>query len=310
MFPAGVVLTAGLAMVGQDPEPVTGPSPPVEDARFRSTADLVVLHVSVKDSHGRDVDRLPESAFAVFEERQPQPVAEFTNEDVPVTVGLVIDSSVSMEPIRAQLLAASAAFAAASHPEDEMFGVAFNEEVRSALPSYRPFTSDAHVLADALAHAITPRGKTALCDAVLAAIEYAGRGQFERRMLVVISDGGDNASEATSTDVLVKTQTSNVVIFTVTLTDPYGPGGNPKLMKQLAEETGGENFTPKNMGEVAKALEAIAHELRHSYTVAYAMPRPDEPGLRHVHVNVSSPSGQKFVVRTRGEYRVKPRVQP
>jgi VWFA-related protein len=283
----------------QVPEPA--PAPP-ETVRFRGAADLVVLHVSVRDRRGRDVDGLPQSAFSVFEDGAPQPISVFTNDDVPVTVGLLIDSSVSMMPIREQVIAAATAFAEASHPQDDMFALAFNEVVRPALPAETPFTTNAGILRDALVGAIAARGRTALFDAVSVGLDYVVRGRYERRMLIIISDGGDNASRTTFDQAMAKTRASNAVIFSVALQDPFGPRGNPKIMHDLAEASGGEAYTPRNMNDVTEALRAIAHELRHSYTVGYAAPRPEARGYRHVRVAVRPLDGQRLTVRTRPGY--------
>jgi VWFA-related protein len=286
----------------QSPTPT--PTPPSDVVRFRTGADVVVLHVSVRDRRGRDIDNLPASAFAVTEDDVAQPITLFTNEDAPVTVGLVIDSSVSMLPIRDQVIAAATAFAEASHPRDDMFALAFNERVRPALPPEAPFTADPVVLRSALMSSIEARGRTTLFDAVSVGLDYVARGQFERRMLVVISDGGDNASRTPFDRVMAKVQASNAVIFTVALQDPYAPGGDMKTMRALADASGGQTFSPRNMKEVVDALTVVAHELRHSYTIGYAVPHADRAGFRRIHVDVTPSDGQRVTVRTRAGYRV------
>jgi VWFA-related protein len=292
---------------GETPAPADLPSQPPAPAaavRFRAGADLVVLHVSVRDRRGRDLAALPQSAFSVSEDGVAQPITMFTNEDAPVTVGLVIDSSVSMFQIRDQVIAAATAFAEASHPNDDMFALAFNERVRAALPEDAPFTGDPAVLRGALVSAVDARGRTALFDAVSVGLDYVARGRYERRMLIVISDGGDNASRTTFERVLAKAQASNAVIFSVALRDPYGPGGDVKTLRALADASGGQVFVPTSMSEVRDALGVIAHELRHSYTIGYAVPRPDEPGFRRIEVDVTAPGGDRVTVRTREGYRV------
>jgi Ca-activated chloride channel family protein len=151
---------------------------------------------------------------------------------------------------------------------------------------------------------IEARGRTALFDAVSVGLDYVARGRFERRMLVVISDGGDNASRTPLDRVMAKVQSSNAVIFTVALQDPYAPGGDMKTMRALADASGGQSFSPKNMNEVVDALALIAHELRHSYTIGYAVPHPTQSGFRRVRVTVTPPDGQRVTVRTRAGYRV------
>jgi VWFA-related protein len=276
---------------------------------FTSSADLVVLHVSVQDRDGGYVSDLSQDAFAIFEDGLPQTIAQFVNQDTPVTVGLLIDNSISMRESRELVIAAAAEFADAGHPNDERFALAFNEHVVPVLPESAPFTSDTAVLRSALGRAIIARGRTALFDALVAGLSYAERGAHQRRVLVAISDGGDNASETTFDHAIRRAQASNVVLYTVTLVDPLDREANPARMERLAEATGGLNYRPRSRTQVSAMLQRIARDIRHIYTLGYT-PRHAPDGQFHtVRVVVQSPDRRRLVVRTREGYLAVPRTE-
>lgn len=280
--------------------PADGQDPPL----FSTDSELVVLHVMVKDRKGSYVTGLPQEAFAVIEDGRAQTVRFFTDTDTPVTVGLLIDSSQSMYANRPLVIAAAGAFAQESNPQDEIFALTFDERVRSALPSSDPFTSDSGVLRAALERSITARGRTALYDGIWAGIDYLGRGSRERKVLLVVSDGGDNVSNATLEEVLTKTQGSNAMIYTIALIEPGSRDGNPKLLKQLAESTGGEAFRPDDPQEISETLRHIARDIRHMYTIGYTPTNTERDGaFRTVRVVVTAPPGRPLVVRSRGGYQ-------
>ena len=274
---------------------------------FSTESDLVVLDVNIRDTRGAYVSGLTQDAFAVLEDGRPQMIRFFTNEDGPVTVGLLIDSSGSMQPNRERVIAAATAFAEASHPLDEMFALAFNETVSAALPPTAPFTSDVAALRDALTRTIHARGLTGLFDAISAGLDYLGRGHHERKVLVVVSDGGDNASRSTFDEVIRKTQASNAVIYTVALVDPLERDANPKLLKQIARASGGEAFAPRDIRQIMEVLRNIARDIRQTYTIGYVSTNSARDGaLRQIRVVVESPNRKRLVVRTRGGYLAGP----
>jgi Ca-activated chloride channel family protein len=271
---------------------------------FSTATDLVVLHVTVKDRQGRYVTGLTKEAFTVFESTQPRPISVFTDEDAPVTAGLVIDNSGSMRPNRDQVIAAATAFAESSNPQDQMFALLFDEDVRAALPATAPFTSDIPTLRNAVIQTLSTRGRTALYDAIRAGLTYLGRAEHERRVLVVVSDGADNASRATFNDVLMETQASSALVYTVALVDPLARDTNPKALKQIASASGGEAFAPEDV-HISDVLRRIAADIRHTYTLGYvSTAAAPEATFRSVRVVVHPPGdGQRLVVRTRPGYR-------
>jgi len=282
-----------------------------EKPTFSSESELVVLHVAVRDRKGGYVGGLAQDAFRVSENKLPQQISFFNSQDAPVTVGLLIDSSGSMAPNREMVIAASMAFSKAMNPEDEFFVLGFNEDIHTPLPSATPFTHHQPTLRVALVQAIKARGQTAIYNAVHAGLNYVSKGGFERQVLVVVSDGGDNASAISRAQVLANAQASNAVIYTIALVDPMDSEADPGFLSQLSRITGGVAFRPRNISDVEDMLQRVARDIRSMYTLGY-VPSSSEPRnnrkiagkeeLRRVAVDVRLPTGQKLAVRTRQAY--------
>ena len=290
----------GLIPAGQSGLPPSAQEEPVFSAR----SELVVLQVLVENPHGGYVINLSGAAFSIFEDGTPQAIAFFNRQDAPVTVGLLVDSSGSMRTVRELVATAAESFAAHSNPRDEIFALTFADAVHGALPVSAPFTSDGATLRQALFHALTARGRTALYDAVAQGLVYAGSGRHDRKVLVIVSDGGDNASSVSFDDIVNRARGSNAVIYTVIVRDPLEREANPRRLRQLAEQSGGEAFEPHDIGRVPSVLEHIARDIRNMYTLGYA-PAPEKgPGLRRVRVRVSAPGRGSLRVRTRDGYLV------
>jgi VWFA-related protein len=277
---------------------------------FSSSAELVVVHVTVTDRRGAYVTGLTRDAFRIVEDGTPQRIDLFTGEDSPVTVGLLVDSSGSMREGRERVIAAATAFAEGSHPDDEIFGLAFNEQVRAALPASMPFTNDPNVFRVALTAAMGARGRTAMYDAIRSGLTYVAKGSHPRRVLVLVSDGGDNASTATFDQVLKEAQGSNAAIYAVGVVDPLEREADPGRLKQLARATGGASYFPRHVSEVEDVLQKIARDIRHSYTLAYVSSNPThDGGFRRLRVTVSDSARRSLVVRARDGYRAGGPVQ-
>jgi Ca-activated chloride channel homolog len=270
---------------------------------FTANSELVVLHATVTSGKDLYVADLPREAFAVVEDGVPQQVSFLADADSPVTVGLLIDGSASMYGSRDLVIAAATAFAEAGHPDDEVFALAFNDEVRPALPPEAPFTSDPHVMREALEHAISARGRTALYDAIRSGLDYVGRGSRQRRVLVVVSDGGDNASETPLDVVLRKAQASNAVVYTIALVDPLARAVDPRPLRDVAAASGGEFFRAREPRQVGDVLRRISRDIRHAYTIGYVPTNTARDGRFHtIRVTVNDPSGRRLKVRTRNGY--------
>lgn len=271
--------------------------------QFSADAELVVLHVSVKDRSGRHVTGLTRDAFQVVEDGRTEEVRFFLHEDAPATVGLLVDNSGSMWANQERVLAAASAFAEASSRRDELFAMAFDDNVVPALPAEAPFTGDPVTFRRALGAVVRPRGRTSLFDAVLAGLDYVARGRHARKALVVVSDGRDNASRSTFDEVARQAHASNAAIYTVALVDAVEYDRHPDVLKQLARATGGEAFAPRSMAQIGAVLEGIAADIRHAYTLGYVSSNTARNGaFRRVRVVVTPPGRAHLIVRTRDGY--------
>jgi VWFA-related protein len=278
------------------------------DFTVRSDVRLVVLDVSVKDRKGRFVPDLAKDNFAVFEDGKAQPITVFAHDDVPVTVGIVVDESFSMKPKRAEVLAAAEAFIRESNPHDEIFVLNFNDRVRRGLPPQISFSSDLEQLRAALERGV-PEGKTALYDAVEEGLEQLKLGRHEKKALVLISDGGDNTSTHTRREMVSLVEERPATIYTIGIYDDDDPDRTPGLLRQLAEISGGEAYFPQSVAGMTGVCHRIAEDLKVRYTVGY-VPHASAGGksvgnnaLRRVRVRVSLPGHETATVLARTSYR-------
>ena len=281
-----------------------------ERPTFRAESELVVLHVSVRDRGGRYITDLTRDAFTVIDDGKPQTLEMFSADEVPASVGFLIDNSNSMQPNRDRVIASSVSFAKNSHPLDQIFVLAFNESVRRAWGPAVAGEMNSAAFASAMDVAIVGRGMTAIYDGILAGLEYLGRAMHTRQVLIVVSDGGDNASKASLEDALKQVRESDATIYSVVLVDRLTRDGNPGLLRRLSHSTGGESYTPRRIDDVPEAFEAIAKDIRSAYTIAYTPTRhaganPAERHRRSVNVYVRSRDGRPLRVRTRDGYFAK-----
>jgi VWFA-related protein len=217
-------------------------------------------------------------------------------------LGLVVDSSTSMNRYRELLAAAGEAFVRLGNPANDVFVLTFNEEVRSALQAGEAFTSDSGAVAAAV-RSMGMRGMTAFHDAVAAAIDWAGRSDSLKKAVVLVSDGGDNASALTFEDVLARAQAANVSFFAIAMSDELDRDAKPDRLRRLARESGGLVFTPRTEKQLHRAFEQIAHDLRSGYTLGFISKAPPAPGeYRMLRVAAGRPNEKTLNVRTRAGY--------
>lgn len=271
---------------------------------FRAETRLVVLHATVTDSHGTLVTDLAKSAFTVFEDGKRQPIAVFRHEDVPVSLGLVIDNSGSMRQLRAQVEAAALAFVRASNPWDEVFVLNFADRGRIDVP----FTSDPRVLESGIAR-IDAIGGTATRDALLMAEHYLRlNASRDRKVLLLITDGDDNASTASVDELRRSAQETDTVVFAVGLfrdDDSSATRRGREELRQLTGRTGGGVYSPQSIDGVESVVLEIAHVIRNQYTIAYApLNQAFDGGYRAVRLKVASRG--RLSVRTRTGYWATP----
>lgn len=280
---------------GQDKDP----------ARISVDVNLVVLHATVTDDKGHAVSDLSERNFQVYEDGLAQPIKLFAHEDVPVAAGLLVDHSGSMKRKLPEVTAAAQVFVRASNPNDWMFVVNFNEHVDLGLPPGTPFSNDPVQLGSAISRA-PATGKTALYDAIAKALDLLKEGGPDKKVLLVVSDGGDNASSHTLRQTLKLAEQSSAVIYTIGIYDPDDPDRNPGVLRRLAQVTGGLAFFPSDPAKASETCTRIARDIRNQYTIGYSPIRAANPGeYRSIKVSVSAPHHGKLTVRTRTGYRVK-----
>lgn len=286
----------------------SGSAASVETPSFKAETSLVVMNVVVRDRRGAYVEGLPRDAFRLLENGAPRAIDLFTHQEAPVTIGLVIDASGSMQVSRARLAYAAARFADMGHPDDEVFALVVGDRVRPVLPASQPFTSDPAVLQDAIDVALRRGGgRTAVWDGVAEGLRYLAGGTHARRALVVISDGHDNYSRTAFDDVLVQTQASNAAVYTVGLVDPKELDRRPKPLRTLAEVSGGVAFFPETHVHALAALDEVAREIRSAYTLGFttddATLKDREARRYHrLRVEVAPADGRPLRVRTRAGY--------
>jgi Ca-activated chloride channel homolog len=270
---------------------------------FSATSDLVVIHAMVEDGRGAAVAGLEPEHFIVYEDNRPQSISFFASSDAPASIGLLIDNSTSMASKRERVVASAAQFAELSNAADEIFVLAFNENVHEAWAPRVIEDSDLSTLRTTLLNRISARGMTALYDAVHGGLDRLRQAKHTRQVLVVISDGSDNASRSTVEDMLARVRSASAMIYTVALHDPVDRDGNPRLLKRMSSDTGGESFAPRDVDEVPHALQHIARDIRATYTLGYVPTNQTRDGaLRKLRVVARHPDGRSLKVQTRGGY--------
>lgn len=303
-----VYLTLGSAAAQSARPSAAGPAQPLsaddEIAVFRSDTRLVVLHASVLDKSGKLITTVPQSAFKVFENGQEQPIKIFRREDVPVSMGIIIDNSGSMRDKRSKVAAAALALVKESNPQDEVFIVDFND----APYLDQPFTNDVKKMQEAL-DKIDSRGGTAMRDAISLSIDYAREsGKKDKKVLLVVTDGNDNSSDETLEQLVRKAQKSEVLIYCIGLLneeEPREARAAKRALKALAEASGGQDYYPKDLAEVEKITPEVAREIRNQYTLAYSPTNQNLDGtFRKIQVTVNGYG--RPTVRTRNGYYASP----
>ena len=270
----------------------------------------VVVNATVRDRKGILVSELVKEDFQVYEDGIPQQIECFSHEDIPVTVGLVVDNSGTMGPKRPEVIAAALAFARSSNPEDQMFVVNFNENVSFSLPDNMSFTDKTAQLEIALSR-IAADGMTALYDAVAAALDHLKKGDRDKKVLMVISDGDDNASKHKLDTILAMAGKSDTIIYTIGIFDENNPDRNPRALKRLADATGGEAFFPGSVKDVVPICKRIAHDIRNQYSITYLPTNKKQDGsFRVIQVTAGARDGRRLSVRTRAGYYAPLRLQP
>ena len=271
-----------------------------QPASFHVETRLVVLHATVKNDRGELVTGLTRDAFTVFENRQRQPITLFRSDDVPVSLGVLIDNSGSMQTKRAKVEAAALDFVRASNPQDETFVLNFADKNRIDVP----FTGDMRVLEAGISR-VDSIGGTAMRDAIAAGDEYLTQhAHRDRKVLVVITDGNDNASVTTADHIRTATEQHDIAVYAVGLLGDQDPhaGRARHDLEQLTETTGGFVLFPMRVEQTADVALELARQIRTQYTIGYTPLNQSLDGsYRKIRVTAKGP--ERFTVRTRTGYR-------
>jgi Ca-activated chloride channel homolog len=274
---------------------------------IRKSVDEVLLHASVVDDKQRLVTTLDKSAFSVFEDGKQQSIISFRHEDIPVAIGIVIDNSGSMREKRAKVNQAALNLVRASNPQDEVFVVNFNDEYYLD----QDFTNDLLKLKEAL-EKIDAKGGTALYEAVVASAEHLKRNaRLDKKVLLVVTDGEDNASQETLEQAVKQLQEENgpAVYAIGILGDEDHPKRAKRALEIIAQRTGGLAFFPKTLDEVDEISRQVAHDIRNQYTIGYKPTNPKGTGgFRTIRVDAKAKGHGKLTVRTKTGYYAGPQT--
>ena len=309
-FAAILVCALGLALFAQIPIPNAQPAPPGQTTNsgqgqsIKVDVNLVVLHTTVVDDRGRFAEGLKQDNFRVLEDKVEQKLAVFKREDVPVSMGLVIDNSGSMRDKRPRVNEAALTLVQTSNPQDEAFVVNFNDDFYLDLD--KDFTNSVPELKEALER-IDSRGSTALYDAIIGSLDHLKKASKDKRVLLIVTDGEDNTSHNSLDKTIREIQKTDTVIYTIGLLSEESKKNSKrakKALEQIAQASGGLAFFPENVDDVHNICEQVARDIRNQYTLAYYPSNSKRDGTyRMVQVEVIPPRGRgKLVARTRNGY--------
>jgi VWFA-related protein len=279
------------------------PLPAFQDtALIKMEVSRVVLYATVREGKARFIGDLAKEHFTVLEDGVPQKILDFSREDVPVAIGLLVDNSQSMMNKRDEVVEAAKAFVRASKPNDDIFVIHFSDNLTYGLPQDVPFTGDHALLGSAL-DKMHLMGKTALYDAIHEGLEHLKNSRLTKKALIVISDGGDNMSKNKDVDVVREADLSGALFYGIGIYDPMDGDANPGVLRKLGQSTGGEVYFPKDLLEVKGLCETVARDLRNQYMITYApAERVKGRDYRRIQIRVKDPKGRKLIVRTRTGY--------
>jgi len=309
-FAAMLVCALGLASFAQIPIPNAQPAPPGQTSNsgqgqsIKVDVNLVVLHTTVLDDRGRFAEGLKQDNFRVSEDKVEQKLAVFKREDVPVSMGLVIDNSGSMRDKRPRVNEAALTLVQTSNPQDEAFVVNFNDDFYLDLD--KDFTNSIPELKEALER-IDSRGSTALYDAIIGSLDHLKKASKDKRVLLIVTDGEDNTSHNSLDKTIREIQKTDTVIYTIGLLSEESKKNSKRAKKaldQIAQASGGLAFFPENVCDVHNICEQVARDIRNQYTLAYYPSNTKRDGsFRTVQVEIIPPRGRgKLVARTRNGY--------
>jgi len=273
--------------------PQTTPGLKTRERPIQVDVNLVLVNVTVTDPLNRLVTGLEREHFQVFEDKTEQKVQHFSNEDVPISLGLVFDTSGSMSTKMDKARMAVLQFFKSANPQDEFFLVDFSEQPRLL----SDFTTSIEEIQNRLVFSAA-KGRTALLDAIYLAMNHMRHGKFQKKALLVLSDGGDNHSRYTENEIKSVVKEADVQIYSIGIFSPYGSRATPEemagpgLLTEISETTGGRQFPVDNLNELPDVAAKIGMELRNQYILGYAPTNPGKDGKwRKIKVKLNPPRG-------------------
>ncbi|HJQ24953.1 MAG TPA: VWA domain-containing protein [Blastocatellia bacterium] len=285
--PAAVKAKADDKTTPQAGDPKTGP-----DGKVILNTGVVNVLVSVTDTYGRFVTGLTQDHFDLFDDKVKQNIRHFTDEDAPISVGIVYDVSGSMKDRIMRSIKALRRFMETSHEDDDFFLIGFNDRAKLV----QDFTTSSEQVVGHLMF-VNPKGSTALYDAAYLAVEKVAQGRHQKKALLIISDGQDNNSRYTYKELRNRVKEADVQIYCIGITDPasdslagYGRG----VLEEISRMTGGRSFFPNayNEPELVEICTRIALELRHQYSIGfYPSDMTSDAKWHKVMVKVNPPKG-------------------
>jgi len=303
----------GLGLLQADEKPASQPAPPdarvsitprvstkpepkeiVSHSSIRVETELVLIPVTVTDPLNRFVTGLEKQHFKIYEDKVEQKISQFSSEDAPLSVGLVFDTSGSMGPKLQKSRQAAAEFFKTANPQDEFFLVEFNDSPQVVV-SFTPSSED-------IQNSLTftqSKGRTALLDAIYLSMHEMKKAKNPRKAILIISDGGDNSSRYTESEIRNAVREADVQIFAIGIYEPMSSRSRtpeemagPGLLQQVAEQTGGRAYEIENLAELPDVAAKIGVELRNQYVLGYTPKNQDRDGkYRHVQVKLAQPAG-------------------
>ena len=267
--------------------------------KLNVNVDLTEVHVNVTDEKDHPIGNLKKDNFRVFEDRTEQKISVFKHEDLPISLGLVIDNSRSMEPRKQRMDEATLSFVRKSNPQDETFVIHFDDSARLD----RDFTDSIPLLEDTLA-SVKPYGQTAIYDALILALEHMDQAKNTNRAILLFTDGVDNSSKHSLSEALDATRRAHVAVYPVGLLSLSGGQKAEDSLIRIAEVSGGRAYFPVNVDEARADMERVARDLREQYTLGYFSSNPSHNGgWRSIRVDVVPPAGLPATAKLNANYR-------
>ena len=264
------------------------------NATIRVDTNLVLINVTVTDPLNRFVTGLEAEHFKLFEEKAEQRIATFASEDAPLSVGLVFDASGSMGAKLQKARLAAAQFFKTANPDDEFFLVQFNDKPELI----HPFTTNTEEIQNRLTFT-QAKGRTALLDGIYMALNHMKKARNTRKAILVLSDGGDNSSRYTESEIKNLVREADVQIYAIGIFEPASARSRsaeelagPGLLNEIAEQTGGRHFPVENLNDLPDVAAKIGIELRNQSVIGFVPNNPTRDGkYRRVQVKINQPRG-------------------